>query len=350
MDIEKSIYIIADSDEAKVVEAFFSYAGWRVERGYPEAISPFTAIVLGRGNASLLQSFSATPAFFAAVIYDELRTIGDILKAFGFRKRLVVVRGAGDLATGTIIKLHNAGYSVIATEIERPTVIRRTVSLAEAVYSGTAEVEGVTGCLAESAGDAFRIIRSGSVPIMKDPQLSIIEEVRPAILVDAAIAKRNLGTHKGMAPFVIALGPGFSAGVDADVVIETKRGHSLGSVIRSGTAIPNTGVPGNIAGYASERVIHSPCAGVFHGARAVGDIVCKGDVIAYVGTAAITATIDGKLRGLLHDGLSVPEGFKIADIDPRGAAVDHLTVSDKARAIAGGVLEAADSFIAMLGK
>ena len=183
------------------------------------------------------------------------------------------------------------------------------------------------------------------VPVMVDPSLSILDILHPRVLVDATIAKRNLGTRMDMAPLVIALGPGFTAGVDCHAVIETKRGHTLGRVIYHGTAIPNSGVPGNIAGYAEERVIHSPSAGIFRGVKAIGDIVRKGDVIAYAGDVPVHATIDGKLRGLLHDGLEVPEGFKIADIDPRGEKADHTTISDKARAIAGGVLEAADRFV-----
>ena len=148
-----------------------------------------------------------------------------------------------------------------------------------------------------------------------------------------------------MAPFVVALGPGFRAGVDVDAVIETKRGHTLGSIIYSGSAIENTGIPGEIAGVAAERVMHSPSSGEFRTVRSIGDIVQKGDVIAYVGESEVKATIDGRLRGLLRTGLEVPEGFKIADIDPRGENADHTTVSDKARAIAGGVLEAVDRFL-----
>ena len=262
-----------------------------------------------------------------------------------WQERLVVVRGAGDLATGTIIRLFKAGYKVIALETDKPTVIRRTVSLAEAVYDKCVTVEGVKGVLVSGDSEIRRALDDGNVPVVVDKDLSVLSSFHPVALVDAIIAKKNLGTKRGMAPFVVALGPGFTAGVDADAVIETKRGHTLGSVIYSGSAIPNSGIPGNIAGYAAERVIHSPSSGVFKGTRHIGDIVSKGDVIAYVGDTPVLATIDGKLRGLLHDGLAVPEGFKIADIDPRGENADHTTVSDKARAIAGGVLEAIDRFL-----
>ena len=259
-------------------------------------------------------------------------------------RKLIVVRGAGDLATGTILRLHNAGYKVVALEVENPTVIRRTVSFAQAIYDGTMTVEGVTaekGCL-DSIPD---ILSRDRIPVLIDPDMSILDRYHPAVLVDAIIAKRNLGTYRSMAPFTIALGPGFIAGQDVDAVVETKRGHSLGRIIYSGSAIANTGIPGMIAGYAAERVIHSPIAGVFNGHRSIGDIVSKGDIIADVSGTPVVASIDGMLRGLLSSGLYVPEGFKIADIDPRGADADYLTVSDKARAIAGGVLEAVDHFL-----
>ena len=260
-----------------------------------------------------------------------------------WRRRLVVVRGAGDLATGTIIRLHNAGYHCIALEIPNPTVIRRTVSFADVVYEGTKTVEGVECRLAKDIDDALDIINKGSVPLLVDPKGETIEKLKPGIVVDAIIAKKNLGTRVGMAPFVVAMGPGFTAGVDADVVIETMRGHNLGRLIYEGRAMENTGTPGLIGGKGKERVIHSSKSGVFKGNREIGDIVEEGDIIGYVDDEPQRTTIFGRLRGLLHDGLTVPEHFKIADVDPRGEETDHTTVSDKARALGGAVLEAIDN-------
>ena len=346
MKIEKKLYLAAEENEGKTVEAVFRALGWSVERACPDRLSQYSAVVLGHGKHMDGSNLAGGLCVRSLDEYDEASVIRDILEAYRARLRLVVVRGAGDLATGTIIRLHNAGYRVIATEIDKPTVIRRTVSFAEAVYEGAVDIEGVTGRLVSSLDEAYNVLDNGSVPILIDPGLSLLAKAMPTVLVDAAIAKRNLGTRIDMAPFVVALGPGFTAGVDADAVIETKRGHTLGSVIYNGSAIPNTGIPGNIAGYAAERVMHSPCSGAFRCVRNIGDIVRKGEAIAYVGDTVIPASIDGKIRGLLHDGLFVPEGFKIADIDPRGESVDHLTVSDKARAIAGGVLEAVDGYFA----
>ena len=256
---------------------------------------------------------------------------------------LILVRGAGDLASGVIIRLVRAGFHVAALETERPLSIRRTVSFSEAVYDGSCFVEDIEGVLVHSPEEAWEAIGEGRVPVAVDPDMHM--PFHPFCLVDAIIAKRNLGTRKGMAPLVIALGPGFEAGVDADCVIETKRGHTLGRVIRSGTAIPNTGIPGVIGGFSSERVMHSPASGIFRTVREIGDIVSAGDTVAYAGDAPVKAAIGGKLRGLLHDGLYVQEGLKVADVDPRGEAADHLTVSDKALAIGGGVLEALAGFI-----
>ena len=165
-------------------------------------------------------------------------------------------------------------------------------------------------------------------------------------MIDAVIAKKNLGTRIDMAPLTIALGPGFEAGRDVDVVIETKRGHNLGKIITGGYAEANTGVPGIIGGYGKERVIRSSASGVFKGVKTFGDIVEAGDVIAYVGDAPQHTLISGMVRGMLHDGLEVCEGFKIADVDPRGSGVDYTSVSDKARCIAGSVLEVVDSYFA----
>ena len=265
-----------------------------------------------------------------------------------FRNRLVIVRGAGDLATGTIIKLFNAGYKVIALECDKPTVIRRTVAFASCYYSGEIEIEGVKGVLAKDIPDSLNIMDRGELPVLVDPEGDAIKTLKPSVVVDAILAKKNLGTTKDMANLVIGLGPGFCAGEDVDLVIETKRGHSLGRIITTGPAIANSGIPGVIAGYGKERVIHSPANGVFKGVNKIGDIVSKGDVIAYVSSTPVIATIDGCLRGLLHDGLEVPEGFKIADIDPRGKDAEWTTISDKAKAIGGGVLEAVDSFYAHL--
>ena len=253
--------------------------------------------------------------------------------------KLMIVRGAGDLATATIIRLHNSGFKVICLDIGKPTVIRRTVSFAQAMFDGETTVEGVTARRC-NAGDAMSVIEQGMIPVVADPEGKCIGLYRPEVVVDAIIAKRNLGTSRDMAPFTVALGPGFTAGEDVDCVIETTRGHALGRLIYSGSAAPNTGIPGNIGGFTVERVIHSPCAGEFRACRKIGDLVEKGEVIAYVGETAVRATLDGMIRGLLHDGLSVPEHFKIADIDPRGEKSDYLTCSDKARALSGSVLEA----------
>ena len=253
--------------------------------------------------------------------------------------RLIIVRGAGDLATATIIRLHNSGFNVMCLDIARPTVIRRTVSFAQAMFDGEMTVEGVTARRCD-AREALSVIGQGVIPVVADPEGKCIGLYRPEVVVDAIIAKRNLGTSRDMAPFTVALGPGFTAGEDVDCVIETSRGHALGRLIYSGSAAPNTGIPGNIAGFTVERVIHSPCAGEFVACSKIGDIVRKGDVIAHVGETEVTATLDGMIRGLLHDGLTVPEHFKIADIDPRGEKSDYLTCSDKARALSGSVLEA----------
>ena len=175
---------------------------------------------------------------------------------------------------------------------------------------------------------------------MVDPQAKMLDELKPAAVVDAILAKRNLGTTRDMAPTVIAVGPGFTAPVDCDAVVETMRGHFLGRVITQGSPQPNTGVPGIIAGYGRERVIHSPAAGVFRSDRAIGDIVSAGDVIGYAGDSPMCTQIDGCLRGLLANGVQVTEGFKCADVDPRGDASYINYISDKATSVGGGVLEA----------
>ena len=265
-------------------------------------------------------------------------------------KELIVVRGGGDLATGTIHRLWSAGFRVLVLETERPAAIRRQVSLCEAVYEGRAAVEGLTAVRIDGPEKAQEVWAEGNVPVLIDPEGKCLETLRPTVVVDAIIAKKNLGTHRGMAPYTIALGPGFTAGVDVDVVIETSRGHNLGRVITSGTAKPNTGRPGNIGGYTVERVIHAPATGVLRNIRAIGDLVEKGELIARIERKSeavmVRATISGIIRGLIRDGYPVTEGFKIADIDPRREELANcFTISDKARCIAGSVLEQVCKFI-----
>lgn len=260
------------------------------------------------------------------------------------RRRFIIVRGAGDLATAVIIRLKRAGYNVLALETGRPSVIRRTVSLAEAVYEGRAAVEGQEAVLIDSISSVFPSFDEGLIPILIDEKGDSIKVLRPTVVVDAIIAKRNLGTGIDDAPLTIALGPGFTAGVDVDVVIETKRGHALGRIIKSGSAIENTGVPGLIEGYGRERVIHSPSDGAVRNVRKIGDVVEKDEIIAYVGDVAVKAGIGGMLRGLIRDGYECTKGLKIADIDPRGERAEYRTMSDKARSISGAVLEVVDSF------
>lgn len=259
--------------------------------------------------------------------------------------KMIIVRGGGDLATGTIHRLWSAGFPVLVLETGRPAAIRRQVSVCEAVYDGSVTVEGMTALLVGSTEEAIRVMEEGRVPVLIDPEGDCIDVLKPEIVVDAIIAKKNLGTNRDMAPVTIGLGPGFCAGEDVDYVIETKRGHNLGRIIRNGTAVPNTGVPGNIGGYTIERVMHAPTAGVFYGISAIGDIVEAGQEIAYISTPegehiSVCTSISGILRGLLRSGYEVTEHFKVADVDPRVEELENcFTISDKARCIAGSVLE-----------
>ena len=260
-------------------------------------------------------------------------------------ENLVIVRGGGDIATGTINRLYQCGFKVLVLEVAAPSAIRRNVAFSEAVYQGEQKVEDVTCFLAENIVDAVTMLNEGKLVMLVDPEGASIRKLQPMAVVDAILAKKNLGTNKGMADITVALGPGFEAGKDVDAVIETKRGHSLGRVIYQGKAIKNTGIPGMIGGYTKERVIHSPAEGRLRNVKKITDIVKQGDIIARIETGKksipVEATIDGLLRGLIRDGYPVTKGFKIADIDPRIDEYDNcFTISDKARCIAGGVLEA----------
>jgi xanthine dehydrogenase accessory factor len=230
-------------------------------------------------------------------------------------------------------------------EIPEPTVIRRTVAFAEAIYQVECTVEGITAKLARSPEETQSILESRKIAVLVDPQWSSLKKLKPLAVIDAVIGKKNLGTSLYDAPVVIGLGPGFTAGKDVHAVIETQRGHDLGRVIFSGSAIPNTGIPGDIGGYGSERLLRSPAEGVFQGIREIGELVYPGDVVAMVGDTAVPAAIPGILRGLLRSGLTVTCGFKVGDIDPRCARENCFTISDKARSVAGGVLEALIHFL-----
>lgn len=256
-------------------------------------------------------------------------------------ENVVLVRGAGDIATGVIHKLHRCNIKVVAVETEFPTAIRRTVSFCNAVFEKTMEVEGVTCRLVETVEEIEKVLAEGDVPLIIDKDLTILDKIKPSAVIDCIIAKKNLGTKIDMAPITIALGPGFEAGKDVAAVIETKRGHDLGRIIYKGFASANTGVPGVIKGYSKERVIHSPAEGTINNINKIGDFVRKGEIIATVDGVEVYATLDGILRGIIYDKSQVTKGLKIADIDPRKEEFENCyKISDKARCVAGGTLEA----------
>ena len=229
---------------------------------------------------------------------------------------------------------------IVITELEKPTVIRRTVSFAEAIFEGEFEVEGVTAKQASDVDEVLKIINEHKLPIIVDPKTEIVRKISSDVVVDATMAKKNIGTKITDAPIVIGLGPGFKAGLDVHAVVETKRGHNLGKVIFHGEAERNTGIPGEVFGYTVERVLRAPCNGVFKSIKKIGDLVEKGEQVASVDNQSVTSQISGVIRGLLHEDLPVTKGYKIGDVDPRKVPEYCFTISDKARAIGGGVLEA----------
>ena len=308
------------------------------------------------------------------------------------KKPLVIVRGAGDISTGTIHRLFRAGFELLVLEAERPSAIRRKVAFSEAVYDGRATVEGALAVRIGSAEEAARCRADGYIPLIVDPEGESIAFLKPAVVVDAILAKRNLGTRMDMAPLTIGLGPGFEAGRDVHYVIETMRGHDLGRIISEGSAAPNTGIPGMVGGYGLERVIRAPDAGIFRDGKDIGSFVKAGEVIgrsevpgsgteavettgaetpgsgaeavettgaetpgsgaeavettgaetpgSMAGTVEVRTVLTGVLRGIIRDGYPVTEGFKLADVDPRKEEQKNcFTISDKARCIAGSVLE-----------
>jgi xanthine dehydrogenase accessory factor len=255
---------------------------------------------------------------------------------------IVIVRGGGDLASGTIQKLHRSGFRVLVLEISKPTSIRRDVSFSEAIYKEEVEIEGIRAVHVRAFSEIENAWSEKKIPVIIDEEGKYIKKIKPKIVIDAIIAKKNMGTTRDMADITIALGPGFTAGEDVDIVIETSRGHNLGRLIFQGQAAKNTGIPGNIMGYSKERVIYSTEDGIMKNTVDIGTVVKEDEVIAYVGEVPVKAPIPGLLRGILPSGSTVTKGFKIADIDPRiSEKANCYTISDKARSIAGGVLEAA---------
>lgn len=276
------------------------------------------------------------------------------------KKILIICRGGGDLATGIVHRLFRAGFPVLVLETDSPAAIRRQVSFSEAVYDRMATVEGVTAERIASADRASvdHVLEAGRVPLLVDPEGNSIAQLKPDIVVDAIIAKKNLGTAKEMAPLVIGVGPGFTAGEDVDLVVESMRGHNLARIFTTGSALPNTGIPGNIGGFTKERVLHAEADGYMKNIRKIGDIVEKGEEIARIyekmteeGTfsgsyVSVEASISGIIRGLIREGYHFQKGFKIADIDPRESELANcFTISDKARSIGGSVLEAVCGYV-----
>lgn len=255
---------------------------------------------------------------------------------------LVLIRGAGDLASGIALRLRRAGYAVVMTELAHPTTIRRTVAFSDAVVHGSARVEEIEGRFAADTDAARRLLMWDILPVLIDPEAVCRTELRPEVLVDAILAKRNLGTTITDASVVIGVGPGFTVGMDCHAVVETMRGHSLGRAYYGvgDSPLPNTAIPGLIGGYTGERVLRAPAAGLFQGVREIGDQVHAGEIVGFVGDVPMRCTIDGVLRGILADGVPVHPGMKAGDVDPRGRPEYCHTVSDKALAIGGGVLEA----------
>jgi xanthine dehydrogenase accessory factor len=254
---------------------------------------------------------------------------------------VVLIRGAGEMASGVAHRLHRSHFKVCMLEILHPVAVRREVSFCEAIYEGEKEVEGVRAKFISKPEEIHSVWREGIIPILVDPEGEKTRRfIEPDVLVDAIMAKKNLGTHIKKAPLVIGLGPGFYAGQDVHVVVETNRGHDQGRVILKGTAEPDTGTPGNIGGYTVERVLRTMKKGIFHPQKSIGDRINKGSVVAVVDDFPVMAKISGIVRGLIREGVEVKKGMKVGDIDPRGKREFCFTISDKARAIGGGVLEA----------
>lgn len=261
------------------------------------------------------------------------------MKAPKLNELVVLIRGAGEMATGVAHRLWSAHFWVCMTETAHPLAIRRGVSFCEAVHEGEKAVEGITAKRVIDVEAIRPIWKKGKIPVLVDPDAAVKKFLRPHVMVDAILAKKNLGTGIADAPLVIGLGPGFLAGKDVHLVTETNRGHTLGRLIREGAAEPDTGVPGNIGGHTVERILRAPGTGKFETLKKIGDLVEKNEAVAVVNGVPMRSSISGVLRGILRDGTEVQKGMKSGDVDPRGNRDACFTISDKARAIGGSVLE-----------
>ena len=252
----------------------------------------------------------------------------------------VLIKGAGEIASGIAWRLHQCHFRVVMTEVARPVAVRRAVSFCEVIYDGSKQVEGVEAILATEVEDVYKAWEDQRLPVIVDPEMKVKEKINPDLILEATLSKRNTGINITDAPLVIALGPGYEAGRDAHYVVETNRGHHLGRLFTTGSAEPNTGVPGEMAGVTYERVLRAPTEGIFETRYKIGDTATKGKAIAKVGDVPVVAKVDGILRGLIRPGTPVKMGLKIGDIDPRANSDYVHTISEKARAICGAVLEA----------
>jgi xanthine dehydrogenase accessory factor len=256
-----------------------------------------------------------------------------------FANLRVLIRGAGEMASGVAYRLSRAGFQVAMTEIAEPLAVRRAVSFCEAVYDGRKQVEGLTACLVSGPAEALMAWKRNELPVLVDPGMTCRQELTPAVIVDALLAKRNTGLAPDLAPLTIGLGPGFSVPQDAHLVIETNRGHNLGRLIYEGRAAANTGQPGDIGGYTHQRVLRSPAVGIFTPLADLGQAVAAGQAVARVADQEVCAKVGGVLRGLIRPGIRVEEGWKVGDVDPRNQLEYLDTISEKARAVGGSVLE-----------
>lgn len=252
----------------------------------------------------------------------------------------IIIKSGGEMASGIAVRLYRAGFrNIVMLETQHPLAVRRAVSFCEAVHDGQQRVEGITARRADQPEDIQGLWRNGMLAVAVDPEWKLIARLTPEMTIDAVLAKRNLGTTMGEAPLVVALGPGFTAGVDAHYVIETNRGHDLGRVYAQGSAQPNTGIPGNIGGYAKERVLRAPVDGIVESCREIGRSIRAGEAVCAVDGVPVAAAIDGIVRGCIRAGTKARAGMKLGDIDPRGVPEYCATVSEKARALGGAVLE-----------